>query len=453
MVTPGRQKDLLDQPNVLTVSQLTQLVKRAIEDHVPAVWVTGEVSNCRPHPESGHIYFSLKDEDSVINCAIWRSRAKSLKFGLENGMEVIAYGYVDVYAAGGKYTFIVEQVEPKGLGILQIKFEQLKKKLAAEGLFDEARKKPIPFLPRTIGLVTSRTGAAVHDVINTILKRWSRPEIYIADVRVQGDGAAEEIADMIRRLNREMPWLDVLIVGRGGGSIEDLWAFNEEVVVRAIAASNIPIISAVGHEVDVTLADFAADRRAKTPTDAATLVVPEWDKLVQQLEDLAGRLETSLRGRVDELFLTLDHLRDSFGFRNTEQIVQLKREQLEDYGQRIVQGLQNACRSVRQRLDKSAGHYLICEPKRIVDIYRQRARLPELERTLSAEIQHRVRQGREKVAALASQLDSLSPLKVLARGYSITKHKGHVVTDASQVPPGSEIETQLQKGTLRSRTI
>lgn len=261
------------EKHVYTVSELTRDLRVIIEDSFPGVWVEGEISNFILHT-SGHIYFSLKDATSVLRCAMFKRANEKLKFSLKNGMKVIVLGSVSLYEARGDYQLIIEELEPRGVGALQLQFQQLKEKLQKEGLFDERYKAPIPFLPTRIGVVTSPTGAAIRDILSIARRRFANVEIIINPVKVQGVGAKEEIAAAIRQFN-ELGNIDVMIVGRGGGSLEDLWPFNEEVVARAIFDSEIPVISAVGHEIDFTIADFAADFRASTPSAAAELVIPK----------------------------------------------------------------------------------------------------------------------------------------------------------------------------------
>jgi exodeoxyribonuclease VII large subunit len=281
---------------VYTVSELTAGIKGALEGAFPAVWVEGEISNLRV-PSSGHAYFTLKDEGAQISAVLFRSRGRRVRFEPEDGMRVLAFGALDVYAARGQYQLVVELMEPQGLGALQLAFEQLKRKLEAEGLFDDGRKRKLPVYPRVIGIVTSPTGAAIRDMLNIIGRRFGDLRILIAPVRVQGDGAAAEIVQALVNL-QEMAELDVIVVGRGGGSIEDLWAFNEEAVARAIVACRVPVISAVGHETDFTIADFVADLRAPTPSGAAELVVREKLAVVARLADLYDRLTQAITADV-----------------------------------------------------------------------------------------------------------------------------------------------------------
>src|SRR3989441_1912393 len=283
---------------VLSVSQLTDQLRGVVEEKFPAVWVEGEISNFRLYT-SGHAYFTLKDENAQLRAVLFRTRMRRLRFEPGDGQHVLAFGSLEVYAQRGEYQLVVELLEPRGLGALQLAFEQLKQRVGAEGLFDRARRRPRPRCPRKIGVATPPSGAAIRDILRVIGRRFAGLHIVIAPCRVQGDGAGEEIAQAIADLNR-LGDVDVIIVGRGGGSLEDLWAFNEEPVARAIAGSKIPVISAVGHEVDVTIADFVADVRAPTPSAAAELVVREKQALVEGLADLRGRLERAMRRRAEQ---------------------------------------------------------------------------------------------------------------------------------------------------------
>ena len=395
---------------VYTVSELTREVRASLEAKFPAVWVTGEGSNLRS-PGSGHLYFTLKDASAQLRAVIWRGVASRLKFRLEDGMQVVAFGNITVYEPRGEYQLIASRLEPKGIGALQMAFEQLKRKLEAEGLFDPARKRPLPYLPQRIGVVTSSTGAAIRDILTVIQRRFERVHVLLRAVRVQGEGAAEEIAEGIADLNRFSAAapenaIDVLIVGRGGGSLEDLWAFNEEPVARAIFQSAIPVVSAVGHEVDFTIADFVADVRAATPSAAAELVVPRLDEVEATMEDCRSRLANALRAKAEQARRLLDSVLRSHGFMAPLDRVRQWQQRLDDVAQRMV---------------------------------------------LSASRQ--MGSKRERLATVSGQMESLSPLKVLARGYSITTRGGspEIVKDAATVRPGESIATQLRRGRLISR--
>ena len=386
---------------VLTVSALTFVLKEVVEASFPHVWVSGEISNLM-RAGSGHIYFTLKDDAAQLKAVMWRSSAQRLRFDLRDGMEVIAAGPIQVYEARGQHQIIVEQMQPKGIGPLELAFRQLQQKLAAEGLFAPERKRPLPRYPRRIALVTSPSGAAVRDMIQVMTRRWPRANIVIMPVAVQGDQAAGQIAAALRRVHL-IPGVDVVICGRGGGSLEDLWAFNEEAVARAIHACKVPVISAVGHEVDVTIADLVADRRALTPSEAAELVVP---------------LESDVR-------MEFDLLR-----------------------QRLIAALRQQTQRARLRLDSLAGRRCFTRPlDRFHDLSR---RLDELEGRLKRGVRQSVETARQQLRALTSSLNALSPLAVLDRGYSLTKRlsDGELIEDAAKVSIGDNISILLARGSI-----
>jgi len=312
-----------DNKHIYTVSELTREARMLLESAFGAVWVQGEISNLIAH-SSGHMYFSLKDEGAVLNCAMFRAENQLLKFAPKDGMQVLCSGRVSIYDKQGRYQLYVQAMEPKGLGALQLAFQQLKEKLQKEGLFDQARKRPIPFLPRRIGIVTSPTGAAIRDILKISTGRFQNVEIIINPVKVQGETAAREIAAAIKGFN-EYGNIDVMIVGRGGGSVEDLWPFNEEIVARAIFDSKIPVISAVGHEVDFTISDFVADLRASTPSEAAKLVIPEKEKLISDIEALYRRLTNSFLTLVLQMGQRLDDLTHSLAI-GLDHLIKLNKE-------------------------------------------------------------------------------------------------------------------------------
>lgn len=465
------QPTLYERP-VLSVSELTLRIKQALEANVGHVWVSGEISGFKLHGESGHMYFRLKDESALLKAVMFRFQNRGLKFQPQDGMEVIAFGRISVFERNGEYQLYVEHMQPKGLGILQIRFEQLKQKLQAEGLFDESRKRPLPLLPEAVGIVTSKEGSALQDMVKTIHQRYPA-RIYVGDARVQGDGAAQEIARAIKDFPRQAPDVEVLIVGRGGGSIEDLWAFNEEVVVRAIAGSRIPVVSAVGHETDFTLADFVADVRAKTPTDAGTLVVPVKEDLELGLRRFREKLDGLLREEIGQGWLTLDRFRDSYGIRSVERLGETWRDRLgalSDRGERaLAVGLRQrreavgslAGRAVMreaaqvlapflQRLERAAAAPAFTAPDRTIQLHR--VRLAGLAERLEAQAAAAVQRARAAAVAAEHRLAGVDPLAVLQRGYSITTLDGKIVRDSAKVPPGVEILTRLHKGEIRSIT-
>lgn len=435
---------------VLSVGELTRRIKRRIEDGLGYVWVSGEISNLRPAGPSGHLYFTLKDEKSQIPCAMWRGFASRLRFRPEDGMGVLAYGRVDVYIPYGKYQLLVEQLEPRGVGALQVRFEQLKEKLAREGLFDPARKRPLPRLPLKVALVTSPVGAAVQDMIRTIRTRCPVTQVFVYPVRVQGEGAAEEIAAAVGHLNLAMPDLDVLIVGRGGGSIEDLWAFNEEAVARAIFASRVPVISAVGHETDTTIADFVADVRALTPTDGAVKAVPRLDELLGQLEEMDAKLRRGLRTRADLVRSTLDGWRGGRAFGRLEELPMYLGQRLDELSERLDVAAGQATYYLREHLEALGQTLAASVTQRPGLAHRQVDHLADL---LASQAERSLEKARSGWREAAGRLEALSPLAILARGYSITRRAstGEVIRDARAVRPGERLFSILAEGRLMSR--
>jgi exodeoxyribonuclease VII large subunit len=392
-------------PEVLSVWQLTAQIKDLLETSLGSVWVTGEISNFS-RPQSGHTYLTLKDDQAQIRCVLWRSAAARVRFDLRDGLEVVCHGRVDVYAPRGSYQLVIESIEPKGIGALELALRQLREKLAREGLFDPRRKRPLPRFVRRIAVVTSPTGAAIRDFLQVLGRRWRGADVIVVPTRVQGDGAAAEIAAAIGSANRLALAIDCLVVTRGGGSLEDLWAFNEEPVVRAIHASRIPVISAIGHEIDVTLADLVADVRALTPSEAAELVAPAAEDLAAKFRQTEKRLSSALRWRLE---------------------------------------------AARSRLNAVAGHRAFRRPlERIEDLG---IRLDEIQTRANRAVRQRLLLARGQVEQQAARLESLSPLGVLSRGYSLTQHAadGRVVRDAAELQAGDEIVTRFGKGKAVSR--
>jgi exodeoxyribonuclease VII large subunit len=391
-------------PAVLSVSEITDQIKDLLEGNLPFVWVAGEISNCT-RAASGHVYLTLKDDAAQLRAVIWKGTASRLRFELHDGLEVVASGPIQVYAARGTYQLTIEQLVPRGVGALELAFRQLCEKLRAEGLFATDRKRPLPRFPRRIALVTSPTGAAVRDLLQVITRRWSAADIVILPVAVQGATAAGEIAAALRSIAK-IPGVDVVIAGRGGGSIEDLWAFNEEVVARAIFECPVPVISAVGHEIDVTVADLVADMRAATPSVAGELVVPHRDEVRQELDRIRHRLVTGLRGRAV---------------------------------------------AARSLLDSLASRRVLTHP---VERLHDRARLvDELGLRLRRSMETIRERTRHELAAVAASLQALSPLKVLERGFSVTRTEpaGEIVRDASRLRPGDLLRTRFLRGEAISR--
>src|SRR5215831_16919937 len=400
---------------VFTVSELTRAVKDTLEGRFGGLWVEGEISNLRVHT-SGHVYFTLKDEEAQIRAVLFRSRVRRVRFEPADGLQVLAFGRLDVYAVRGDYQLVCEVLEPKGLGALQLAFEQLKARLAAEGLFDAGRKRALPTLPRRVGLVTSPTGAAVRDFLRVVTRRFAGLQVLVCPVRVQGDTAPGEIAAALRLLNRRGD-LDVIVVARGGGSLEDLWAFNEEAVARAIAASKIPVISAVGHETDVTIADFVADLRAPTPSVAAELVVREKAQLAAHVTLLGQRLERATRSRVGRLRERLDDVGRRRVLTDPARPLRDWHRRLDDLAGRLQRGLDRRRRDARERLARAAR---ALRPQVLRATLRHDARhLAQLRGRLERAVRGEAARRRRSMEAIAGRLDSLSPLACLARGYSI----------------------------------
>jgi exodeoxyribonuclease VII large subunit len=427
MVT--KTEGLVVKDHVYTVSQVTEIVKTALEVALPQVWVEGEISGYKK-AASGHLFFSLKDDKSVIKAVMWQSTARKIVFDLKDGLQVVCRGKVSVYEPRGDYQLYVDVVEPKGKGALQMAFEQLKEKLKAEGLFDEKRKRKLPLRPKTIGIVTSPTGAAIRDILRILERRYARLRVVIYPARVQGEGAAAEIVEGIDALGAR-PGIDVLIVGRGGGSIEDLWAFNEEPVARAIARSPVPVISAVGHEVDFTIADFVADVRASTPSAAAEMVIATEEAFAEKIGTLTRRLGETLRFEIQHLRGDVDELARHRIFQNFEvRLANLARrvDDLETRGRNVL-------RAERQAIAEHKGAALLAA-ERLANVLR---------RTLTG---HRGTWER-----LSASLNALSPLDVLKKGYTLVWMEGglRLARRIEDIVPGETVEVTFFKGEFSAR--
>ena len=399
-------KGLKEEKRIYTVSELTDDIKILLENTFPEVWVEGEVSNFS-QSQAGHIYFSLKDEKSSLRCVFFRAANNGLKFSLKDGLSCLAFGRVNVYAPVGQYQLNIQRLEPKGAGALQLAFEQLKEKLSKEGLFDSGHKMALPVLPLRVGVVTSPVGAAIRDILNILRRRAPFVKIILNPVKVQGPGAAEEIARAITEFNQYRE-IDVLIVGRGGGSLEDLWAFNEEVVARALYGCQIPVISAVGHEVDWTIADFVADLRAPTPSAAAELVVRKKEDLISGLEHLFIRMNVSVENKIKGFTKELFRLRDA---------------------------------------------YVLKYPLNVVQVYVQR--VDELNHRLNQKAKHILEVVWHRFVHLSEKLNVLSPLNILSRGYSITFKlpEMKLVTELFQLKTSDCIQTRLKSGSIVSQVL
>ncbi len=387
---------------ILSVTEITRKIRIYLEETFPQVWIQGEISNCRRHT-SGHLYFTLKDEAAQISAVMWQSNLESLLFKPEDGMKVIARGAITVYPPKGNYQIDVDKMQPVGIGELQLAFEKLKQKLAAEGLFDPRRRKPIPVYPENIGIITSESGAALHDMKSVLERRFPSIGVVVLPVRVQGPGSAEEIAQAIGDMNR-YGRVDVIIVGRGGGSLEDLWAFNEEIVARAIHASRIPVVSAVGHEIDFTISDFVADLRAPTPSAAAELVVRDRAELLETLRNMCYTMQQTLTDRVNGCFNRVKSLVESYSFNRPK-----------DYLREFVQTLD------------------------------------EFDRSLQLKFHHFVELTFQKHLNFSQRLESTNPRGVLKRGYTMVRHKGTVVTSSKKLEVGERAVIEFHDGEVPAK--
>jgi exodeoxyribonuclease VII large subunit len=436
-----------DEPRrVFTVTEVTAEVRRMMESAFGEVFVEGEISNCRPWT-TGHVYFTLKDRSAQLKAVMWKSAARLVKFKLEDGLQVVARGRLTVYEPKGEYQLVCDQIEPKGLGALQLALEQLKKRLQAEGLLDAARKRPLPTLPRKIGIVTSIDGAALRDIIKVLGRRYPNAHLVIAPTRVQGEGAAADIARALGNIGR-VEGVDVVIVGRGGGSIEDLWAFNEEPVARAIAACPVPVISAVGHEVDVTLSDLVADLRAPTPSAAAEVVVAAKNDFVGHIDNLSDRLDSAIETRMQNGRHLLQRIEGRPAFAGFPSRLALRGRHVAE----LIGDLQRSGRGAIAR--RMRAYQLLRDRLDALDIRRTIARVQKslalADAKLAAGITGRYHAADAALGALAARLDALSPLAVLGRGYAVCWDAARraIVVDAATVETGTGVRVTLHKGEL-----
>ncbi|OFW14608.1 MAG: exodeoxyribonuclease VII large subunit [Acidobacteria bacterium RIFCSPLOWO2_12_FULL_67_14] len=431
---------------VLTVSELTGRIRALLEERLADVWVEGELSNCRVW-NTGHMYFTLKDSGAQIKGVMFRSAVRSLRFAPQDGLRVVARGRISVYDPKGEYQIVCDRLDPEGLGALQLAFDQLKQRLAAEGLFDAGRKRPLPALPRKIGVVTSLDGAAVRDIIKVLQRRYPNAHIVIRPTRVQGDGAAGEIARALSAIVR-VPAIDVVIVGRGGGSIEDLWAFNEETVARAIAGCPVPTISAVGHETDVTIADFVADVRAPTPSAAAEMVVARKDEFCSRIDRLTHRVGAAMRGRLHRVESRLRAAEARPGYAGMRGHVALRARHVADL-------VHDVSRAARARL---AARMRVYQAARLalesLDLRRRlgrvRARLVDAQGRLAGAATRRRHGADSRLRTAAARLDAMSPLAVLGRGYAVcwNADRTAIIRDAAVVAAGERVQVTLAHGEL-----
>ncbi|QNF26134.1 exodeoxyribonuclease VII large subunit [Metabacillus elymi] len=430
----------------VTVTALTKYIKRKfdVDPHLTDIWIKGEISNFNLHSR-GHMYFTLKDEKARIQAVMFAGANKSLKFKPENGMKVLIRGEISVYEQSGGYQVYVKEMQPDGIGSLYLAYEELKKTLQKEGLFDPVHKKPIPKYPDQVGVITSPTGAAIRDILTTINRRYPLAKVILIPALVQGVQAGASVAKAIKQAN-QLNTLDVLIVGRGGGSIEELWAFNEEIVAREIFASQIPIISAVGHETDYTIADFVADLRAPTPTGAAELAVPHFSELMDRLLERKNRLKRTMREKITSNKDRLNHYQTSYAFKYPKQLYLQKEQQLDliverlnKEGQRAIIHKKDSFTHVKNRL---ANVHPKGQVKRSMEAYQ--LLFKKLNREMSSVLTYKHSQFNETIA----KLNALSPLRVMDRGYSLVYHEKELVKSINQIEAGQMVKVQLKDGQL-----
>ena len=435
---------LAPERRIFTVSELNAAIRVVLDGEFPDIWISGEISGLKL-AASGHYYFTLKEREAQLKCAAYRSANRYWKFKPQDGMAVLARGRVDVYEARGEYQLIVEVLEPQGLGALQLALEQLKKKLAAEGLFAPERKRKLPRYPRRIGIVTSPRGAAIADLVNILSRRFPGVHIRLYPAQVQGEGSVEDVCRGIRYFSR-IEWADLVIVGRGGGSLEDLWTFNEEAVARAIAACTVPVVSAVGHETDVTIADFVADLRAPTPSAAAELVICTREEVVERIESVRGRavqtqryrlamIERQLRQRgIDRARAGIER-RIGRGLQHIDELQRTMRERM----RALIESHERARRALETRHRR-----MDIRPRLAVN----RRRMELAQSTTIQAMRTALARRRSTLEELTAHLKQLSPLRILERGYAIVYHQSAILKDSTAIPPGAEIRVRLAHGSL-----
>jgi len=433
-----------------TVAELNARIRGLLGDEFDDVWVAGEISGTRM-AASGHCYFTLKDQDAQLKCACFRASLRYLKFKPQDGMAVLARGHIDVYEARGEYQLLVEALEPQGHGALQFAFEQLKKKLSAEGLFDPERKRPIPRLPRRIGIVTSPSGAAIRDITQILSRRFPGLHLRLYPALVQGEGSVDAVCRALEYFSNSN-WPDVVILARGGGSLEDLWTFNEEAVARAIAASSVPVISAIGHETDFTIADFVADLRAPTPSAAAELVIGTREQLLDQIGVFEHKLAQSVRYRVAMAARRLHQQGVERASAVLHRNVGRLQQRVDEMEYRLRDHMHAAASARRKRFDQLAARLRALDLRlRFADV---RRRLESADTVMARWMHLRLARAHGRLDPLAAQLTQLSPLKILDRGYAIvTNDAGAIVKQPADAPPGANIDVRLAKDRLRARVI
>jgi exodeoxyribonuclease VII large subunit len=432
---------------IYTVTQITALIKEVLGNNLPGrLTVTGEITDWKAH-QSGHCYFSLKDENTLLPCVMWKSKFSKVKFEPENGLAVIAKGYIDIYEPQGKYQFYVDSMQPAGIGALQLAFQQLVEKLYKEGLFEESHKKPLPVYPERIGILTSETGAAIEDIINSIHNRWPCVKLFLYPVPVQGEGAGQEIAAALRDINlrNNNLKLDVVIVGRGGGSMEDLWAFNEEALARAIFDSKIPVISAVGHEIDTTVADLVADARASTPTKAGVVAVPDMYEVLEQLNQIENRLSANIESKIKLAHQNLQTILAFVVFRSPLLPVENRVQRLDDLSNNLSEIMKGLIVEIKNNLSTMYENLAKLEPHRLLK--QRTVALKELENKAIAAMTTALNKAGLHLTAQENRLIGLNPKAVLSRGYSITTSKktGKLLKDPKDIEIGDLLITELAK--------
>jgi exodeoxyribonuclease VII large subunit len=445
-----------NEKEIYTVSEINSLIKGILADVLPEkLVIKGEISNWKHH-SSGHCYFSLKDENAVLNCVMWSSDFRLVKFKPADGIAVFASGFIDVYEPQGKYQLYVEKLEPAGVGALQLAFEQMVKRLAAEGLFDEKHKKALPPYPQRIGILTSESGAAIGDIVHSITTRWPCVRLFLYPVPVQGEGAAEEIAEAIRDVNKRNKELklDLLIVGRGGGSLEDLWAFNEEVLARAIYNSKIPIISAVGHEYDTTIADLVADKHAATPTKAGVVAVPDAKEVMEQLNYFENRIVSETKWKIQSYSEELRNILASSVFKRPKLLIQNAQQRVDELGLKMGQYLKVMLLVARKRLHEVYDKVIRIEPHRFLG--KLSVELNNMRNRTNIAMQAVLNKRQMQITAQENRLAGLNPKSVLQRGYSITTNAktGLLIKKREDVEVGDLIVTELaQENLIESKVI
>lgn len=442
--------DQSQQRTVYSVSELNRTIRGLLESQFPLLWVEGEISNLA-QPASGHIYFTLKDASAQVRCAMFKMRRQLLRFKPENGQQVLIRARVGLYEARGEFQLVAEHMEEAGDGALRRQFEELKARLASEGLFDTERKRPLPELPECIGVITSPTGAAIRDVLSVLQRRFPSIPVKIYPVSVQGDKAVPEIVRALQLASMHKQ-CDVLLLVRGGGSLEDLWAFNEEAVARAIVDSEIPVVCGVGHEVDITIADFAADQRAATPSAAAELVSPSQQAWLYSLQNLERRLVRLMQNRLSQLADRTHWLQTRLRRLHPESQLAQQRQQLDDLGMRMQSAMESMLTSAGHDLRYLVQGLINSRPDTLIEY--QKLQLEDLNSRLLYSTQVNLESKQQALATISRTLQAVSPLNTLSRGYSITRDEnGQSITHEDQVSPGDTISTRLHDGEIRSRVL